>query len=174
MGEQEVYGDEDISGLPNPPTGYGSKGVAKKDMTPEFGRPDNKNTSFNKQQLPYDTKFDFNEDDEEKPEGDEKSRLPGVDSDDEGNPIPAIEPDFDKMGMGIGSNWDKETCMFLKHAKRVLDLQSGASMLGPSKTNSNTRFVADAHRRSGLDDRSDCKCGWRRNHLNIEMGRNPV
>jgi hypothetical protein len=99
LGEQEVYGDEDISGLPNPPTGYGSKGVAKKDMTPEFGRPDNKNTSFNKQQLPYDTKFDFNEDDEEKPEGDEKSRLPGVDSDDEGNPIPAIEPDFGKMGL---------------------------------------------------------------------------
>jgi hypothetical protein len=39
--------------------------------------------------------------------GEEKSRLPGVDSDDEGNPIPAIEPNFKAMGLEPKDN-DKE------------------------------------------------------------------
>lgn len=41
-------------------------------------------------------------------EGD-MGQMPGIGTDDNGMPIPAIEPDFDKMGMGIGSDWDKKT-----------------------------------------------------------------
>ena len=97
LNETETYGDEDISGLPEVPSGYGEKGVARKDMAQQH-------VNIIK---PVEQPAEFGEGEEEKPESDGK--LPGVDSDEDGNPIPAIEPDFDKMGMGIGSNWDKET-----------------------------------------------------------------
>jgi hypothetical protein len=73
--EEEEYGDEDISGLPKVPTGWGSKIQATKDMSSEFGGKENNDTSFNKHQLPYNTEFNLNEKEDEieddEPETDE-------------------------------------------------------------------------------------------------------
>ena len=106
---EDVYGDEDISNLPDAPSGWGGKLQATKDMMTAFTKKGNTDPrgdvpsdKWAKYPLPYDTKMEFAEDEE-------KSQMPGVDTDDEGMPIPAIEPDFDKMGMGIGSDWDKQT-----------------------------------------------------------------
>ncbi len=79
LGEEEIYGDEDISGLPEVPSGKEAEKQAKSDIHKD---PEYKRRGFSEN----------NEDTEE-----EKSQLPGVDSDDEGNPIPAIEP----RGMGL-------------------------------------------------------------------------
>ena len=59
---EEEYGDEDIAGLSNVPTGWGAKKVAKHDISQDFEK--SGDVSSKKHPLPYDTDFQFTEDEE--------------------------------------------------------------------------------------------------------------
>jgi len=72
MNEEEVYGDEDIANLPAAPKGWGAKKVAKHDIGQDLEK------SGDKHPLPYDTKFDFNEE-EKMSDEDNKSEITNPD-----------------------------------------------------------------------------------------------
>jgi hypothetical protein len=113
MNETEVYGDDDISNLPEVPKGYGEKGLAQKDMARSYSgiaQPVEEPAEFAEEAEPNAQKgiedIDNPSPSEVGDEEEDMSKMPGIGTDDEGMPIPAIEPDFDKIGMSMEPETD--------------------------------------------------------------------
>jgi len=90
---EDVYGDEDISNLPDAPSGWGAKKQAIKDMMPAFTKKGNTDPrgdvpsdKWAKYPLPYDTKMEFAEGDEEIDDEELTMSVPQGEMDDANNP----------------------------------------------------------------------------------------
>jgi len=90
---EDVYGDEDISNLPDAPSGWGAKKQAIKDMMPAFTKRGNTDPDgdvpsdkWAKYPLPYDTKMEFAEGDEEIDDEELTMSVPQGEMDDANNP----------------------------------------------------------------------------------------